>query len=295
MAGRDGRDYLTEEQASALWRRAAQLQAEASERQDDETRQLAAGEPVDEAAIHVSDVETAGAEAGISPEFIRLARAETIADGSRPMSPRFERLADRFLGERRVIEVTRTIDAPPSEVLEIVGRVFPANPYYLNLIETLGEPATGGVLVFEVTARSGNVTSFGWNMMIADIKQVLIMLQPADDAGETTSLVLVASLNYARKLNLGVGGVLTGLAGAGGFAIGGAIGAGALGLGALAVLPAAAGVAALAGLSTVAYRPMYRWGLGRGQRALEGLVRAVDLRIRAGDLVSRIPRAGESD
>jgi hypothetical protein len=77
MVRPDGSEYLSEEQAHALWRRAAQLQADAADRRDDRTRLLAAGEAAADTAIHVSDVEQAGQEAGIAPEFIRLARAET--------------------------------------------------------------------------------------------------------------------------------------------------------------------------------------------------------------------------
>jgi hypothetical protein len=92
-------------------------------------------------------------------------------------------------------------------------------------------------------------------------------------------------LNYARRLNLGVGGTFTAVSGGAGGAVGTAVGIGLLGLGALAALPALAGAAGGAVLMTTAYRPLYRWGLGRGQRALEGLLRAVDLRLRTGGLL----------
>jgi hypothetical protein len=88
-------------------------------------------------------------------------------------------------------------------------------------------------------------------MLLADIKQLLIMVRPAADRDGATEIVLVASLNYARRLNLGVGGVFTG------------------------------------------YRPLYRWGRGRGTRALEGLLRALDLRLRTGGLIP--PAASPED
>jgi hypothetical protein len=293
MVRPDGSEYLSEEQAHALWRRAAQLQADAADRRDDRTRLLAAGEAAADTAIHVSDVEQAGQEAGIAPEFIRLARAETIAEGSQPMSPRWERATDLFVGnERRVIEVTRTFATPPHRVLEIVGRVFPANPFYLNLVETLGEPGAGGVMIFDITRRGEAATSFSWDMLIADIKQLLFMIRPSEESEDATDAVLVASLNYARKLNLGLGSVVTAVAGTGGAAAGAAIGAGAFGLGALAVLPAIAGFAGLGALCVAGWRPMYRWGLGRGTRALEGLLRSIDLRLRTGGI---IPQASAPD
>jgi hypothetical protein len=286
MPRADDNEYLSEDQAHALWRRAAQLQAEAADRREDRTRLLAAGDAAADADIHVSDVEQAGQEAGIAPEFIRLARAETIADGSKPMSPRWERAADLLVGtDRRVIEITRTFAAPPHRVLETVGRVFPANPYYLNLIETLGEPAAGGVMIFDITRRSEGATSFSWDMLIADIKQLLFMIRPSAERENATDAVLVASLNYARRLNLGLGSVLTALASSGGAAAGAAIGTGVLGLGALAVLPAAAAFGGVGALCVAGWRPMYRWGLGRGTRALEGLMRAIDLRLRTGGVI----------
>jgi hypothetical protein len=276
-------EYLSEDQAHALWRRAAQLQAESAERREARTRLLASPEHVEEQAIHLSDVETAGVEAGIPAEFIRLARAETIANGAKPMSPRWETFTDRFLGSnRRLIEITRTFDARPRQILDAMGRVFPANPYYLNVVETLGEPTSGGVMVFDVTRRGEASTSFAWDMLCADIKQVLVTLRPA---GDRTDVLLVASLNHSRRLNLAVGGVATGFAGFAGSAVGTAVGLGVLSLGALAALPAVAGAAGGAALLTASYRPLYRWGLGRGQRALEGLLRAVDLRLRTGGLI----------
>lgn len=104
--------------------------------------------------------------------------------------------------------------------------------------------------------------------------------------------MLVASLNHARRLNLGVGGVLTGLARAGGGVVGAAIGLAALGIGAFAVLPAAAAAVGTTTLRVAAWRPMYRWGLRRGTRAREGLLRTVDLRMRTGGV---IPQASAPD
>lgn len=280
-------EYLSEDQAHALWRRAAQLQAEAAERKEARLRRLApAEEGASDEVIHVSDVEMAGVEAGIAPEYIRLARAETIAQGTGPMSPRWERLTDRLLGsDARVIETARTFDASPRQVLDAMGRVFPANPYYLNVVETLGDPAAGGVMVFDITRRSEASTSFAWDMLLSDIKQVLVTLQPSADRPDATDAVMIASLNYSRRLNLGVGGAFTAFAGFGGAAVGTAVGLGILGLGALAALPATVGAVGGAALLTAGYRPLYRWGLGRGQRALEGLLRAVDLRLRTGGLI----------
>jgi hypothetical protein len=287
-------EFLTEDQAHALWRRAAQLQAEAADTREAKARLLADGGRPDAEAIRLSDVETAGIEAGIAPEFIQLARAETIAHGSKPMSPRWERVTDLFLGnKRRVIEISRAFNVPPRQVLDAMGRVFPANPFYLNVVDTLGEPTAGGVMVFDITRRSEASTAFAWDMLLADIKQILVSVRPSERGADAADVLLVASLNYARRLNLGVGGTFTAAAGVGGGAAGTAIGTGILGLGALAALPALAGAAGGAALITLGYRPLYRWGLGRGQRALEGLLRAVDLRLRTGGLLPGVASLDE--
>jgi hypothetical protein len=286
---RDGTDsdYLSEAEAHALWRRAAQLQAESADRRESRARRLAAGqEAVGLEAIHAADVETAGIEAGIGRDYLRLARAETIANGTRPMPAPLERAADRLLGsQRRLIEISRVIDATPRQVLDAMALVFPANPYYLNLIETVGEPAAGGVMIFDITRRGEGTTTFSWDMMFSDIKQVLIRLEPAEDRPGATDVLLMASLNHSRRINLGVAGAATTAAGAAGSAAGTAVGIGLLGLGALAALPAVAGAIGGAALLSFGYRPVYRYGIRRGQNALEGMLRAVDLRLRTGGLM----------
>ena len=296
MAGRDGEEYLSEEQARALWRRAAQLHAEAADRQDARVRRLAAGDRVDGSTMHVSDVETAAVEAGIPAEFVRLARAETIGSGTRPMSARWDGLTTRLLAsDQRFLEVSRIIEATPRSVLEVIGRIFPANPYYLNLLDTLGDPVAGGVLVFEVTRSTGyGYTSFTWEMAIADIRHVVVVLRPVEGEPAACDVVLGANLDYSRRLNLGVGGVLTGSVGLAGGTGGAVIGA-ALSLGALAALPAMAGAAGAFVLARAGYRGMYRWGVGRGRRGLEGLLRAVDVRIRAGDIIPAAQPRNTSD
>lgn len=286
MSGRDGEEYVTEEQARELWRRAAQLQAEAADRRDARIRRLAADADASDSVMHVSDVETAAAEAGIPAEFMRLARAETIGRGSAPMSPRWEALTTRLLGnDQRFLEVSRIIEASPRQLLEAIGRAFPANPYYLNLLDTLGDPVAGGVLIFEVTRSSGlGYTSFTWEMALADIRHILVVIRPFEGEPVACDVVLGANLNYSRRLNFGVGSTLTGAVGlAGGTA--GTVAGVALGIGALTALTALAGAAGSFGLATLAYRKMFRWSVGRGRKAIEELLRAIDVRIRAGDII----------
>lgn len=77
-------DRISEEAAQAIWRRAAQLQAEAERRLDEQRRRVApkrltSSPPGD--GLHPDDVRTAAEEAGISPEFVQIALAEASAAG----------------------------------------------------------------------------------------------------------------------------------------------------------------------------------------------------------------------
>ena len=71
-------ESLSPERAAAVWKRAAQLQAEAAQRLDERSRALAVrGEP-DDADPHdftLDEVRAAALEAGIAPEFVALAVA----------------------------------------------------------------------------------------------------------------------------------------------------------------------------------------------------------------------------
>ncbi len=61
---------ISEEEARALWRRAAELQAEAARRLEERSRQLAPSDPAEVDGYRLGDVRAAAADAGISPEFV---------------------------------------------------------------------------------------------------------------------------------------------------------------------------------------------------------------------------------
>src|SRR5690606_6648841 len=122
----------SEEEAAAIWRRAARLQMEAAQRLEERSRSLVV-RPVGEelprigGSMRQSDVEAAAQEAGISPEYVQLAQAELRAQsGSGETLEGWEdRAATRFLrtGERS-IEVSRLVAAPVEAVLAAMRRIF---------------------------------------------------------------------------------------------------------------------------------------------------------------------------
>jgi predicted Ser/Thr protein kinase len=157
------------EQAAAIWKRAAQLQADALHRL--EARQsltlnaAMAREPGaaahDEAATlgyRLTDVVGAAAEAGISRQYVAMALAE-LPRGTLPAKASklgmSERTARRYLGtDVRSIGVSVVIAASPARTLRALGAVLQQSPYELQLRETVGpHPLDGGIVVFDLTGK----------------------------------------------------------------------------------------------------------------------------------------------
>ena len=289
---------ISEEEARALWHRAAELQAEAARRLEARSRQLApGGHPSDAAEVEgyrLADVRAAAEGAGISPEFVDHALAEArnraLAEGAqgRPSA-----MAARFLGRPpRALEVSRVIHAPAEEVYRAMQRILPEDPFRLSLIDQHGaDPLEGGVLVFKVPTFLATVgdQSFAYEMAWVDLKQLLFSLRRLGTDPPATELTVRGSLIYSHKLNMWIGGGFSGVAaslsGVGGaFAAGGA--APALGLGTIAagaaVLGFLVGGAAIGGLATLGWRALYRYALRRGEKALGNLIGSIVVDIETG-------------
>ena len=293
---KDDEARISEEQARALWRRAAELQAEAARRLEARSRQLAPrGDSTDPAEVEgyrLEDVRTAAEEAGISPEFVDHAlveaRSETLAEGAREQR---SVVADRFLGHPPLtLEVSRVIRAPAEEVYAGMQRILPKRPFRLSLVDHHGtDPLHGGVLVFKTPAYSYTPTaadqSFAYEMALADLKQLLFSLRRLDTDPPSTELTVRASLTHSHKLTLWVGGSISGvfasLSGVGGGFVGAAAGA-ALGIGGLAAGAAAAGFLAGGAVAMLGWRRLYRWGLGRGEKAIRNLIGSIAVDIETG-------------
>ena len=290
---------ISEDEARALWRRAAELQADAARRLEERSRQLAPRDhPSDTAeadGYRLADVRAAAEDAGISPEFVDHALVESrnraLVEGgqSRPSA-----MAARFLGQPpRTLEVSRVIHAPAEEVYTAMQRVLPEHPYRLTLVDHHGaDPVDGGMLVFKVPAFSYTTTadqSFAYEMNWADLRQLVFSLRRLDTSPPATELTVQASLTPSHRTNMWVGGIMSGigaaLGGVGGAFVGGAA-AVAFGIGGVAVGAAAlgflAGGASFGGLAMLGYRKLYRYALRRGEKAIRDLLGAIAVDIDTG-------------
>lgn len=285
---------ISEERAISALRRAARLQAEASERLDEHSRALIARRPQNdgERGFGRAEVEAVAAEAGISAEYVRQALLEqdTLGEHAEDLSPRMETLGNVVLrAPRRSIEVRRRIAAEPAAVLEAMQRIFPAHPYHLTLIDSIGEgPLEGGVLVFEIPRISmmntSRATSFSYAATSVDLLQLHVSVAPVP-AGDRThcELVVRGDLRTGIRRNVWAGLGISGVTSAFGALVGAAVGAALSG----GLLPALVAGAALGGAGggaggAAGYGVTYRYYLKKMNRELETLLRVVDANARTG-------------
>lgn len=289
---------ISEVEARALWRRAAELQAEAARRLEERSRELAPrAHPTDTVEVdgyRLADVRAAAEDAGISPEFVDHALVESrdraLVEGTQE---RPSAMAARFLGQPPLtLEVSRVIHAPAEEVYAAMQRILPGRPFRLSLVDHHGaDPLEGGVLVFKVPAYSYTAStadqSFAYEMAWIDLKQLLFSLRRLDTDPPATELTVRGSLIHSHKLNMWVGGsisgVLASLSGVGGAFAGGAVGV-ALGIGGLAAGAAGflAGGLAVGGLVMLGWRAVYRYALRRGDKAIRNLIGSIAVDIETG-------------
>ena len=310
---------ISSEAAMAVWRRAAELQAEAAARLESrmrnaaETRSLVAvaptrgeaeavqeNEPLPTDSYRMRDVEAAALEAGISQKFVALALAELKASPERALershsTPEWkERLATRLLGTtQRSLSASRVFRHPPRVVLQAIGRTLQARPFQLQLADTLGgHPLDGGVLVFRIPDMGMEDYRFTWTRYGVWTKEVRITLAqiPGDSRG--CEVTMQIDLREGLTANLGgYGGGVGFLAAAGGGA-GVAIAAKTLAIGGIALLGPLAGGAAIAGLAAMlTVGPLYKWEMGKATGELESLLAAIEVGIRSLDIFGEMPTA----
>jgi len=273
------------ERAEAVWRRAAQLQAEAAQRMEERSRALAVRGHAADPRPHdfsLDEVRAAALEAGIAPEFVALAVREVREEGEAALTPRQDAAATRVLGvSQRILQVTRTIERPAEEVYQAMQRVLPAAPWHLFLGEVAGDPLAGGTLVFDVPPYVATTSPpLAYHALAVDVKQLQFTLRPlpggACEVSVGSGLSRSIRRNYrAHNWFTGVLGVL----GAGG-ATGGAIAAGMAG--ALLALPAVGGAVLLGGLTAVGYRVSYRSSLRKLEELLGRMLQGIDSSARTG-------------
>jgi len=292
-------EHVSEEEAAELWKRAAQLQAEAARRAELTARRKAADEltpvagPDPSEGYAVTHVRAAAVEAGIGEEFVDAALADLRVERAVGSEGR-RGLARRFLGDPDdAVVASRVINAPIPDVLEAMEAVLPAEPFGLTLKDRRGDPAKGDLLVFDIPGASMTGVSqpgFPGQASHADLREIYASLRPVgNDACELTMRSPVA---WAQGINAGFGVLITG-AGAGvGLGGGSALAA------VLGGMTAMAGMATLSAiLATIAvvggvvtggagahwfFRKLYGVALGKGDRALESALGAVAMRAEGG-------------
>lgn len=323
---------LSRDDANTVWRRAAELQAEAAARlearmriateghqrmitsahpspqsgEDAPPNPDSPGQPVPSDGYSLRDVRAAAAEAGISQQYVVLALAELSAspgalrrEGS--SSPRIERLARRILGTTQpTLSVSRVFRHPPGAILPALGRALQAKPFSLSLRETLGgHPLDGGILVFEIPKPGFADANYKWTWARQGAFSPEARVTLAAVPGDPRACEVSMQIDLRRGLGPNLAGYVAGVGGTGmiGALIGLVIGKAGLSLAGAALLGPALVGAAVAGLGAMALlRRVYRWGLGRGSGELDAALAAVNASMQAvdifGDPPAALPRSG---
>jgi eukaryotic-like serine/threonine-protein kinase len=290
---------IPEDQAQAIWLRAAQLQAEAASRLEQRSRQGTGlntlTQPMPSGGYRMRDVELAAKEVGIGAEFVALAMAELPVERQLPaMLPndRAEALTTSLLGVAdRSVSVSRIIKANPRVVLEAIGQLFPQNPYHMTFKDTVGgHPLDGGVLVFSVPNMMASImtgatySGFSYRMYQIELFQLNVTIHPVQGSTLATEVTVYGDLRSGMRKNLMADGAIAGVLGMLGGGMGTAIGVKLLGLGALAAGPAVVGIGILGGAGLASYRWLYRHALKKAITELEELLSSIESQLRTRDV-----------
>lgn len=305
---------LSNDEAMAVWRRAAELQAEAATRLEsrmraaNDTRQLAAVNqngaaqantpnaqasnvlPTD--AYRLSDVEAAAAEVGISQRYVALAVAELQASPhemqrAQSMPEWKERLSTRLFGTgQRSVSVSRVFRHPPRVVLQALGRSLQGAPWLLTLRDTLGgHPLDGGVLVFDIPGYVEANYKWTWTRYGVYVPEVRVTLANVPGDPRACEVSMHVDLRRGLTANLAGYAAFAGGGSAVGSVVGMAIANKALALAGAAVLGPAMGGALLLGVGVIAAAgPLYRWEMKKTSEELSAALAAVDNSIRSLDI-----------
>jgi hypothetical protein len=265
---------IPEDEAAELWRRAAELQL-AAERADQSRRALVSR---DGQGLTLEQVSVAAEGAGIDPDHVRVALAERrLPDADKIRRDQWTaRWVRRLLSETDALEIFHSIAAPPQRTLEALRAVAASPQFPMALENSLGDDAVkDGVLVYRISGTPDS--SFHSDLDMSDARVVVVTIRAE---GEATRLRLRVPL-FRRGINLALTGTCSGLAGFGGWSVGGSVGAALGGLigasTAVIALPAALGAGAGAAVGVGVYRSIYRWAVRKGESALQRLVQAIVL------------------
>lgn len=279
--------YVSEDEASRLWTRAAELQVRESRKVEARSKDLhtppgPSGFPAGQ-HLALDEVVEAAREVGIEDLHLEVAVAELLeerAHGGPPTPDLIERLAARFFGSPPpALEATAVIDASPFAVYRLLQRLLPAEPYWLRLRGVLGEdPVADGVLVFDAPDRGTRRTAYTRTTLMAGdrVHRLYVTLRPHGEGTRPGCRVtLRGRIQADPEPAFWIGSVATvGGAGVGGV-VGGIIATG-VGLGGAILALPTVGLAGLAGWGTyLSVRGRYLAPLRRGLRGLEELLEVI--------------------
>lgn len=291
----DGRRTISDEQAAAVFRRAAQLQAEAAARLEERSSSLLARSSSDDTGLTTEQVEAAAREAGIDPSYVRLALAELGSQAPGEIGGWEARIARFALREGAAagLSTSRVIAAPAEDVLNAMRRILPNAPYRLSLLDSINDPTDGGILVFEVPrVVAASSLPLAYYASSVGVKRLAMTLHPVG-SGEAPRTEVSVSLDLRHGVRVawrvsGLFGVLVGGVG-GGFAV---AAAGPLG--------AAAGVIGLAALglsgggAMKGFGAIHRHALRKLREQLDMMLLRVSTDLRTQGFFPARPETGES-
>ncbi len=160
---------VSETDAARLWKRAAEMQAEAAHRLEARARELpdrvdrttdGSRDPAfPEDGYEVTQVRDAAREAGIDPDFVDRALAELRHERREMANPpdMVDRMADRLLsGPTGSLVARRVLRGEGRELLAALDRVLTGPGCRLELLDLEGDdPLEGGTLTFKVPTWTG--------------------------------------------------------------------------------------------------------------------------------------------
>jgi serine/threonine protein kinase len=315
---------LSEAEANAIWRRAAQLQADALRRLESRSDLLAQPSSTTSARALVPSTESSGPsdsgyaiahvvaaaqEAGISNQYVAMAMAErpqsksgaalSVVDPSIGVS---ERTATLYLGtQERSLAVTHVVEATPARTLRALGSVLQQAPYQLKFRETVGaHPLDGGVMVFDLPilpllARGPQADALNlyWmgtaRQLLARQVQVTLRRLPGDQP--RTELTMTCDLRTGVRRNVRVSQWFAGVVGGATGLMSGAIAAQTAAVVSAAVLGPVAGVGlGMAALTLAWYRWLYPGVFDKARGEMLNALVAVGAVVRSEDVFGAISR-----
>src|SRR5918997_5320355 len=261
-------DRISEDAARSIWLRAAQLQAEAESRWEENLRQVPSRTGADltgNTGLHPDDVRAAGEEAGIAPEFVQIALAEAAASNAPSSSMARSDLlgAKLFLGAtRHAIGATATVPGSVDMVSASALQVFSGHPCLLQAGEVAELPSwSGRVIVFNVPKFDWSATAnppFVEKASMIGLKQLHAAVRPLPDQSPACEVVVAGDLHPGMRSRWRWSAATAVGAIAAGGATGAGLGGSAIG-GALLILPAFLGAAAIGGAAVGAWALTYRY------------------------------------